>query len=124
MSWCSLCLCAAQTGRNKKKTQRNEAGLLVGCCAGRQVSCSALSPLLLSALRLAAPSGRLGPRKYAMLVIEHSASYRHGPCIMFLLGTAAKEGILGGGGEKEEDKRENGEGVVYLGFRFSCLLTS
>lgn len=70
----------------------------MGCCAGRRVSCSCLSALLFSAPRTAAPSGRLGSCEYARLFAGLSASYCQGPRFMFLLGTAAKEGLGGGGG--------------------------
>lgn len=104
----SLCLCAAQTGRNKKE-RANKAEALVGWCAGRRVSCASLSPLLLSALQPAALSGRLGSRKYASLVLEPAAGF-----ILSVLHVPAQHGSKGrGGGKKEEDKREDGECCVF-----------
>lgn len=80
--------------------------MLVGCCAGRRVSCSSPSPLLLSALRLAAPSGRLGPCKYATLVTELSASCS-------CSAQQQKKGFggwVGGGGGREGGGLEGGWG--------------
>lgn len=40
---------------------------------------------------------------------------------MFLLVTVTEEGV---GGKKEADEKGGWGGLVYVGFRFSCLLTS
>lgn len=115
----SVCA-AAQTGRNKKE-QPNKAGLLVGCFAGKQVSCSSLSPFLLSALQPAALSGRQGPRKYASLVLGLSAGFILSAS---LLHVPAQHGSKGRGGGGRRRTRGRMGSVVYLGFRFSCLFTS
>ncbi len=103
--------------RNTTKHGRIACGLL-----GKLVSCSSLSPLLLSALRPAAPSGRVGPRKYALLVFGLSAGFILSGS---LLHVPARHGSKGrGGGRRRRTRGRMVGGVVYLGFRFSCLLAS
>lgn len=97
----SLCLCVTQTGRSKKK--KKEHSRTTTAFDSHAPLCLLFCFLLCR--KPAARSGHLGPRKYAAPVIERTASY----CQASL---------------KEGKGVRLGDGFMYMGFRFSCLLTS
>lgn len=86
----------------------------MGCCAGKQVSCSSLSPLLLCALRPAAPSGRPGPRKYASLVLGLSAGFILSGSLLHVPARHSSKGRGGGRRRRRTRGRMGGAGGLCI----------